>query len=144
MANPESGSTVAIHYTVRLEDGQLVETTTDRDPIEVTIGANQIMPGVERALMAMTAGQKSKVTIPADSAYGPHDEKLVQVMARSELPDEMSEKLQVGQMLKSTGPNGQELRLTVTALTDADATFDANHPLAGHDLTFELELVTIG
>jgi peptidylprolyl isomerase len=144
MSNPVTGSTVAIHYTVRLADGQIVETTTDKDPIEVTLGANQIMPGVERALMDMSQGGKSTVTIPADSAYGPHDANLVQRMERSALPEDISDKLQAGMTLKSTSPQGQDLQLTVVELSAESVTFDANHPLAGRDLTFDLELVKVG
>lgn len=143
MTNPVTGSTVSIHYTVSLADGQLIETTKDKDPVDVIIGENQIMPTVERALLEMAVGENTTVTVPADNAYGAHDEKLVQKIPRSDLPADLSEKLQTGMGLKSTGPNGEELRLTVVELTDDSATFDANHPLAGHDLTFELELVKL-
>ena len=143
MSSPATGSTVSIHYTVTLADGQVIEYTTDQDPVEITLGSNQIMPGIERALMELGVGESTNVTIASGDAHGPRDDNLVQTLERATLPPELSEKLQLGMGLQSKGPNGEEIRLTVVELTTDDVTLDANHPLAGQDLSFEIQLISI-
>ena len=95
MSSPATGSTVSIHYTVTLADGQVIESTTEQDPVEITLGSNQIMPGVERALMELGVGESTNVTIASGDAHGPRDDNLVQTLERATLPSELSEKLQL-------------------------------------------------
>lgn len=143
MTNPTTGNTVAIHYTVSLSDGRVVESTREGDPVQVTIGANQVMPGIERTLVEMSEGEDRTVTILAENAYGPYDRKLVQTIERSSIPEELDAKLEDGLTLQSQSPQGHDLHLRVVGLSAESVTFDANHPLAGHDLTFDLQLVAI-
>ena len=95
MSSPATGSTVSIHYTVTLADGQVIESTTEQNPVEITLGSNQIMPGIERALMELNVGESKNVNIALGDAYGPRDDKLVQTLERATLPSELSEKLQL-------------------------------------------------
>ena len=143
MTNPTTGNTVAIHYTVRLTDGRVVESTRDGDPVQITLGAHQVMPGIERTILEMTEGEDRTVTIVAENAYGQYDNKLVQTIERSAIPEELDSRLEDGMTLQSQSPQGHDLQLKVVGLSDENVTFDANHPLAGKDLTFDLQLVAI-
>jgi FKBP-type peptidyl-prolyl cis-trans isomerase 2 len=141
MAQAKNGDTVKVHYTGRLEDGTVFDTSTDRDPLEFTIGERQVIPGFEDAVVGMTAGDSKTVQIPVDQAYGPHHAELVFEVGREALPDRLEP--EVGQHLQLRRPDGQLVAFTVTEVDDANVTLDANHPLAGKELTFDLQLVEI-
>lgn len=112
------------------------------DPLSFTVGAGQVIPGFDAAVTGMTVGEKKTVTIPADQAYGQPDPRAVQAIPRENIPAEIP--LELGLMLQAQGPGGQPIPVTVVEITDTEVTLDANHRLAGKDLTFALELVSIG
>jgi peptidylprolyl isomerase len=141
MPQAKSGDTVRVHYSGRLDEGTQFDSSSGSDPLEFEIGAGQVIPGFENAITGMAPGDKVTVTIPADEAYGPHRDEMVLEAPRSEIPDELDP--QVGQQLQLQHPNGQAIPVVVTEVTDEVITLDGNHPLAGQDLTFDLELVEI-
>ncbi len=138
----KNGDTVQVNYTGKLADGTIFDTSVGRDPYELTLGAGQAIEGFDKAVVGMKVGEKKTVTIPSDEAYGPHYDELVVEVSRDVLPDNMEPK--VGLTLTARGPNGQEIGFTVTGVSDnGTVTLDANCPLAGKDLTFDIELVKI-
>lgn len=141
MSQAAAGKTVRFHYTGSLADGTVFDSSIERDPLEVTLGAGQIIPGVDRALTGMAPGDDKKVTLPAEEAYGPHREELIHEVGRERLSPEM--KVDVGDRLEGTDASGRRLQLTVVDVNDQAVKLDANHPLAGEDLTFELKLVEV-
>jgi peptidylprolyl isomerase len=141
MSQVKSGDTVRIHYTGTLTDGQTFDSSEGRDPLEFTIGSGQIIPGLEAALPGMTVGDKKTVEVPADEAYGQPDPNAQQAVPRGEIPDDIP--LDLGTQLQVQTPQGQVMPVTVVDVTEEQVTLDANHPLAGKDLTFNIELVEI-
>jgi peptidylprolyl isomerase len=131
--------TVQVHYTGTFEDGTRFDSSEGRDPIQLQIGGGQVIPGFENALLGMKEGDTKNVTLAPDQAYGPHQPQLVQDVPRTDIPAEIE--LEVGTMLQAQDPQGNPVRLTVTDIADDTVTLDANHPLAGRELTFELTLV---
>lgn len=141
MSKVKPNDTVKVHYTGKLADGQVFDSSREREPLEFTMGEGMIIPGFEKALMDMSVNETKTVNIPSDEAYGERREDLVQEVPKDQLPEEI--KPEVGMPLMSQTPDGQQIRLTVTEVMDGSIVVDANHPLAGKDLTFELELVEI-
>jgi FKBP-type peptidyl-prolyl cis-trans isomerase 2 len=141
MTQPQNGQTVQVHYTGTLEDGTQFDSSAGRDPLSFTLGQGQVIPGFEQAVAQMTVGESCTITIPAAEAYGDHHPQMVQDVPRNQIPAEIE--LAVGMPLQATGPDGQVHQLVVVALNEETATLDGNHPLAGKDLTFALELVAI-
>jgi peptidylprolyl isomerase len=142
MAHPRSGDTVKVHYTARLDDGRVFDSSKERNPLELTIGAGKPFPGFDEALTEMEPGEARTVTIPADRAFGPHRPELMLAVDRSEFPDHIEPR--VGQQLQVRQGQGEVAAVTVADVSDEQVTLDANHPLAGRDLTLELELVEVG
>ncbi len=142
MTGAQQGDTVRVHYTGKLEDGSVFDSSVERDPLEFKIGEGQIIPGFEKAVVGMEAGQNKTIQIEPGDGYGPRHEEMVQVVERNQIPENIT--LEVGAQLQANHPEGGPIILTVTDLTEAEVTLDANHPLAGLDLTFEIELVGIG
>ncbi|GGA70258.1 peptidyl-prolyl cis-trans isomerase [Nitratireductor aestuarii] len=141
MAQAQSGDIVRVHYRGTLSDGTEFDSSRGREPLEFQVGSGQVIPGFERQVEGMAVGETSVVTIPADEAYGQRDERQIQEIPRNAMPEDLI--LEVGAGLTATTRDGKEIPLTVVALTDDTVTVDGNHPLAGRDLTFELELVEI-
>ena len=141
MAEVKAGDTVAIHYTGTLNDGTTFDTSRDRDPLQVEVGSGQIIPGLDRALPGMAEGDTKAVTIAPEDAYGPVNPEARQAVPRAEIPDHIP--LDPGTQLQVQTPDGQTLPVTVAEVTDAHVTLDSNHPLAGRDLTFAVELVKV-
>jgi peptidylprolyl isomerase len=141
MAEARTGDTVRIHYSGKLKDGTVFDTSDGRDPLEFKIGENTIIADLETSVVGMNVGDTATVEIAADNAYGPHRPEAVQTVERSVIPDEVD--LSVGGQLQATAPNGQQMILTVVEMTEETVTVDANHPLAGEDLVFDIELVEI-
>lgn len=141
MGQAKSGDTVRVHYTGRLEDGTQFDSSEGRDPLQFQVGGGQIIPGLEKQIEGMNEGDKATVTVPADEAYGPRDERQVQTVPRSAFPADLD--LKMGASLQATTPEGRQIPLTVVGMSDDDVTVDANHPLAGHDLIFDVELIEI-
>ena len=141
MTQVQSGDTVRIHYTGTLADGSTFDSSAGRDPLEFTVGSGQIIPGLDRALPGMEVGQKKRVEVTADDAYGQPNPDAMQAVPRSEIPAEIP--LDIGTQLQVQTPSGQVMPVTVAEVTEDQVTLDANHPLAGQDLTFDIELVEI-
>ncbi|MBM3119336.1 MAG: peptidylprolyl isomerase [Chloroflexi bacterium] len=140
-AQVKNGDTVQVNYTGKLADGTVFDSSVERGPLEFTLGAGQLIPGFEKAVLGMKVGEKKTVIIPADEAYGPHRDEQVVEIPREELPSDLTP--QVGQQLVVTQQDGRQIIVVITEVSDETVTIDANHPLAGKDLTFEIELVKI-
>jgi peptidylprolyl isomerase len=141
MTQAKSGDTVKVHYTGKLEDGTEFDTSVQGDPLQFTIGAGQIIPGFEQAIVGMSPGESKTAEISADQAYGPHRSERVLVVDRGQFPPHIDP--QVGQHLEIRQADNQTMNVVVTDVSDSDVTLDANHPLAGQDLTFDIQLVEI-
>ncbi len=141
MANAKSGDTVRVHYTGKLEDGSIFDSSEGKDPLEFTLGEGAIIPGFEAAVVGMTVDEKKTEAISSDDAYGPYLEGLLQEVERAKIPDDID--LEVGNHLEITRPDAPPLVLTIVEFDDEKVILDANHPLAGKDLIFEIELVEI-
>lgn len=133
------GDTVRVHYVGTLADGTEFDRSAEGSPVEFTLGGGQAITGFENALLGMVEGDKKSVTLEPETAYGPHDDQLVHVVERGDIPAEID--LEVGAALQAENASGQQVRLQVVELDADNVTLDANHPLAGKALTFGLELV---
>ena len=138
----KAGDTVQVHYKGTLADNSVFDSSEGRDPLEFTIGSEQVIPGFETAVNGMKKGDKKTVTIQSSDAYGEHRAELVVNLEREKLPEDLEP--EVGRQLQLSGPEGQTAIMTIVDFNEATITLDANHPLAGKDLTFEIELVGIG
>jgi peptidylprolyl isomerase len=141
MTQVKSGDTVAIHYTGTLQDGTTFDSSEGRDPLQFVVGSGQIIPGLDVALPGMEVGEKKTVEIDCAEAYGPINPAMRQSIPREGIPNEIP--LDIGTQLQMQTPEGHPLPVTVLAVDEATVTLDANHPLAGQDLTFDIELVQI-
>ena len=141
MTEAMEGNTVRVHYTGKLDDGTVFDSSVGGDPLQFTIGQGQMIPGFERGVVGMEQGENRTLVIAADQAYGVHRPDGVFEIDRSEIPTTIP--LEVGMQLQATGPGGRPVTMTVAAVSEDKVTMDANHPLAGKDLTFEIELVEI-
>jgi peptidylprolyl isomerase len=137
----KTGDTVQVHYRGTLDDGSEFDASVGRDPLSFTVGAGQVIQGFDAAVAGMEVGEKKTVRIPPQEAYGEHRDDLVVQLDRAQVPEHIDLKLGMGLQLQQ--PNGQPVAVTVKAIEDEHITLDANHPLAGEALTFELELVAI-
>ncbi|NIL94484.1 MAG: peptidylprolyl isomerase [Woeseiaceae bacterium] len=142
MSQAKSGDTVKIHYTGTLDDGTQFDSSAGRDPLEFELGGGQVIPGFDSAVEGMAVGDSKSVRIEPNDAYGERHEQLVQEVPRSSLPEDLTP--EVGMALQSQSPDGQVMMLMVTTVEEDSITVDANHPLAGHALNFDIELVSIG
>lgn len=137
----KTGDTVQINYTGKLSDGTVFDTSEGGEPLEFKLGEGTVIEGFDKAVLGMTVGEKKTFTVPAKEAYGPYQDDMVMEIPRDQLSKDLVPV--VGQHLQSTSTDGQTIVVTVTKVTDTSITVDANHPLAGKDLTFEIELVKI-
>ncbi|HHP7237009.1 FKBP-type peptidyl-prolyl cis-trans isomerase [Longibacter sp.] len=141
MAQAKKGDEVRVHYTGKLEDGTVFDTSADGEPLSFTIGENRVIPGFEQAVLGMEPGDSKTEEIEPDQAYGSHREDMVMELEKTQIPDEVDP--EVGQQLQLRLDNGQTVPVLITALGEETVEIDANHPLAGRTLTFEIELVDI-
>jgi len=141
MAQANAGDKVKVHYTGKLDDGTVFDSSTGRDPLEFTVGAEQMIKGFDAGVNGMSVGETKTVTIPSDEAYGPLRDEMVIVVGRDECPPEMDPT--PGDRLQMRHESGQVVVVTVTEVTETNVTLDGNHPLAGKDLTFDIELVEV-
>ncbi len=142
MAEPaKKGDTARVHYTGRFEDGEVFDSSAGGDPLEFEIGAGQVITGFDEGVREMSVGDKKRIEIEADDAYGQRREELVQSVARSQLNLEVEP--QVGMSLVLKLPDGNQIPVNVTNISEDSVTLDANHPLAGRKLIFDVELVEI-
>ncbi|MGB3313836.1 MAG: peptidylprolyl isomerase [Albidovulum sp.] len=142
MTQVKTGDTVRIHYRGTLNDGTQFDSSEGRDPLEFTVGSGQIIPGLDKALPGMAVGDKKSVPVVAAEAYGPHNPDASQAVPRDQIPADIP--LEIGTALQMRTPDGNAMTVTVAEVTAETVTLDANHPLAGKDLNFDIELVSIG
>ncbi len=141
MTQAKQGDTVNVHYTGKLEDGTVFDSSRSRNPLQFTIGKGQVIAGFEQAVIGMSLGESKTARIPVDQAYGPRSDDRIVTVERTKLPPGLNPL--VGQRLELTHEDDQRILVTVSAMTDTTLTLDANHPLAGKELTFDIELVKI-
>ena len=137
----KNGDTVRVHYTGTLEDGTVFDSSLDRDPLEVTLGEGMLIPGFENALLGMKKGESKTVVIKPEDAYGEHQEDLVLQISRANVPPHI--KPETGALVQLSMEGGEELEAMITEVTTMAVTLDANHPLAGEELTFAIKLEDI-
>lgn len=140
MSKVKSGDTVRIHYTGTLLDGTQFDSSLDRDPLEFTVGSGQVISGLDVALPGMVKGQKKTVKASCQDAYGPINPALRQAVPRDTIPPEVE--VELGMQLQMQTEQGQAVLVKVVSFDEAEVMLDANHALAGLDLTFEIELVS--
>ncbi len=141
MAQAKRGNVVKVHYVGTFEDGTVFDTSREREPLPFTIGEGEVIPGFEEAVVGMNPGESKKVVISAENAYGLRHEEMVLVVDRQHLPEGVDP--QVGQQYQIPQSDGQSIVVTVTDTSDSSVTLDGNHPLAGRELTFEIELLEV-
>jgi FKBP-type peptidyl-prolyl cis-trans isomerase 2 len=141
MGTAEEGNSVKVHYTGKLNDGTVFDSSRERTPIEFTIGKGQLIGGFENALVGMAVNETKTVNIPAAEAYGEHRSELVVDIKKAQFPEDIVP--EEGLHLDLKNPEGRVMKAVVTSVAEDEVTIDANHPLAGKDLTFDLELVEI-
>ena len=130
-----------VHYVGKLDDGTIFDSSEGAEPLEFTVGQGQVIPGFEQGVVGMELGQSKTLNIPLDQAYGPHQTDGVFEIDRSELPPDIP--LQVGMRLQANQGGGRTVEVTVVEFDDSKVRMDGNHPLAGKDLTFDIQLVEI-
>jgi peptidylprolyl isomerase len=141
MPKAKNGDTVKVHYTGKLTDGTVFDSSRDGEPLEFQLGQGQLIPGFEQAVNGMQPGDSVSIDIPADEAYGQHREELTQKVPRQQMPTDIE--IEVGQRFKIGEHEGQDMIVAVSEVNESEITLDANHPLAGQDLSFEIELLEI-
>lgn len=141
MAKVKNGDSVKVNYTGKLEDGTVFDTSDNKEPLEFKVGEGKLIKGFEAAVVGMEPGEEKTVQIPADEAYGPHHPEMIMVIDRKEVPDTITPK--VDQMLQVRQKDGTTFAVKVTDVSEKSLTLDANHPLAGKDLTFDIKLAEI-
>lgn len=141
MASAEDGSTVKVRFTGKLSTGEVFANSEDQGPLEFTIGEGRTVPGLENAVKGMTPGESKTVTLPPEEAFGPHREDRIFEIQRSELPDDIE--ANVGQPLEVRFQDGRSARVMISDVQEETVKLDGNHPLAGQELTFDIELVEV-
>ncbi|MDO1511144.1 peptidylprolyl isomerase [Maribacter confluentis] len=141
MSKVKADDRVVLHYTGKLSDGQVFDSSVNREPLEVKLGEGSLIPGFEKGLLDMAPNEKKTIVIAKEEAYGEKRKELFQTVNKSDLPEDL--KVEVNMALMATNADGSEKQLRVAEVNDDNIVIDANHPLAGEDLTFELELVAI-
>jgi peptidylprolyl isomerase len=137
----KNGDTVRVHYHGRLTNGTTFDSSEGRDPLEFKVGAGMVIKGFDNGVVDMTIGEKRTLNIPVEEAYGPKNDELIMEFPKENIPADLNP--QVGMDLQMSNPQGQVFPVKVAAIGDTSITLDANHPLAGEDLIFDIELVEI-
>ena len=141
MEQAKYGDKVKVHYTGKLTNGRVFDSSIDRNPMVFTIGQEQIIPDFEQAFIGMSQGESKRITIDSDEAFGPYREDLLMKINSENISPELEPK--VGQRIEASRRNGQKVVVTIIEVNESGVTVNANHPLAGEDLTFDLELIEI-
>ena len=141
MQQVQSGDTVKVHYEGKLQSGELFDSSEGRDPLEFTVGTGQVIKGFDDALIDMKVGEKKTVNIPVENAYGERSQEALISVPRTEFPDDLNP--EVGQELQMSDDQGHVFPVVVAEVADDHVVLDANHPLAGEELTFNITLVDI-
>ncbi|MGB0347334.1 MAG: FKBP-type peptidyl-prolyl cis-trans isomerase [Balneolaceae bacterium] len=142
MSTIKNGDTVKVHYTGTLDNGEVFDSSINRDPLQFTLGQGQLIPGFENAVIGLGVGDVTTANIPSSEAYGEHNPQMEVTVEKSQLPEGMTP--EIGMQLQLNQPDGQPIPCVITKIEDEMVTIDANHPLAGKDLTFNIEIVEIG
>ena len=142
MTTAKNGDSVKIHYTGTLEDGTTFDSSAGRDPLKFTLGGGQVIVGFNEAVTGMEVGEKKNVIIPADKAYGQRNEKMVIIALKDQIPSDFTP--EIGQQVEMDGENNEKIVARIIEITDKEIILDANPPLAGKELAFDIELVAIG
>lgn len=142
MTQAKNGDKVSVHYTGKLVDGSIFDSTVGDEPLVFTLGEGELIDGFEEGILDMKAGEKKTVTLAPEKAYGERYEDMVFEVPLSEMPEDLE--LEIGDELEFTDEEDEPVLVTVCELSEESVTFDGNAPLAGETLIFELELVTIG
>lgn len=142
MTTAKKGDKVKVHYTGRLDDGTVFDSSANSDPLEFTIGSGTIIPGFEQAVIGMTQGESKTEKISTENAYGPYMSEMVLTVDRQQIPADIEP--EIGQQLQLQHPSGGIIPVVITEIAQETITLDANHPLAGENLTFDIQLVEIG
>nr|WP_295877529.1 peptidylprolyl isomerase [uncultured Chitinophaga sp.] len=137
----KNGDTVKVHYQGRLTDGTMFDSSEGRAPLEFKVGAHMVIKGFENGVLDMKPGEKKTIHIPVDQAYGPKNDEMIMEFPKANIPPDLNP--EVGMELQMSNPEGQVFQVRVAAVGSEFITLDANHPLAGQDLVFDLELVEI-
>ncbi len=137
----KSGDTVKVHYTGKHEDGQIFDTSQEREPLEFVLGAGQMIKGFEKAVLGMSVGAEKTITLKPEEGYGEVNPEMVFPVKRQDIPDTVQ--LQIGTQLSAQTAQGQSIQVVVKEIGDEEVLLDANHPLAGKNLVFELHLVEV-
>jgi peptidylprolyl isomerase len=137
----KKGNKVSVHYTGKLKNDTVFDSSKDKEPLAFTLGEKQMIPGFEKAVMGMAVDETKTITIPFDEAYGPYKDELNTEVNKDQLPDDLDPK--EDEQLVLEDQNGNKIFVIVTEVTDTTITLDSNHPLAGEDLIFEITLVSI-
>ncbi len=140
MSTIEKGDTVKVHYTGKLNDGSVFDSSEDREPLEFTLGGGQLIPGFEKAVNGMEVGDSTTVDIPVDEAYGKRRDELELEVSKAELPGDAEPEVGMQLQMKQQGSE-RTIPVRITEVEEEKVTIDANHPLAGKDLTFDIEVV---
>jgi len=141
MSKVKENDTVRVHYTGKLTTGEVFDSSLEREPLEVALGQGSLIPGFEKGLLDMEVTEKKTINIPMEEAYGEVQKELFQEIPKEQLPAEITPEIGMG--LVARGEDGSERQLRIAEVKDESIVVDANHPLAGQDLVFELELVEI-
>lgn len=141
MTQAKNGDTVKVHYSGRLKDGTVFDSSQNREPLEFKIGSGKVIPGFGKGVIGMAVGDKKTIEIQPEEAYGHRRDDLVAEVKKAELPEGIP--LKVGQRLQSKHRNGTNINLVITEITEDTVAVDANHALAGKTLIFDLELMSI-
>lgn len=141
MSIAQKGNKVKVHYTGTLQDGKVFDSSEGRDPLEVVLGSGEVIVGFDEAITGMTVGEKKSVTIPMEKGYGPRNEEMVMEAPKEHVPPDINP--EIGMKLQMGGANGELILVEVVNITDTHIVLDANPPLAGKELNFDIELVEV-
>lgn len=142
MSQAKNGDTVKVHFTGRLENGEVFVKSEEDQPIDLTLGTGELIPGVERTIVGMEVGEKKTIAVPPEQAYGPKQEDLMVEIDKSNLPEHVTPA--IGKGLRIRQSDGDDIPVIISEMTENTVTLDGNHPLAGATLFFDLQLVEIG
>jgi len=141
MPQAKDGDKVKVHYTGKFKNGEVFDSSVDREPLTFKLGAKQLIPGFEKGVLGMEIGETKSVEVTPGDAYGPYHDRLVSVVKKTQFPKTITPR--VGQQLQTQDQSGRPVNVRVTEINNEDVTLDANHPLAGKTLVFDIELVEI-
>jgi len=141
MAQAKAGDTVKVHYTGKLDNGKVFYSSAQHAPLQFTIGEGKTIPGFEQAVIGMKPGESKCIIVESADAYGPHHEEMILKIGRDKIPTDLNP--EIGERLQICQKNGQTIPVTVTDISESSVTLDANHPLAGEDVTFDIRLMEI-